>query len=420
MIANPLPKQGRVRRENHLNAWTAAAELQDIVALTRGPLVKETVDAHQMAPRHVKQSQRDDALVIDVSTELQFDEAHIPGALSITARRAGFGSKLAWLAKSEQPIVHVGRDDETPSKPRRSPPPSGCATSPASSRAAGPPGARTSSMSSASSACPSPSSTNSGPTRHNVRRSSTSARHPRRHRPHRAGRGDVRLRLAIPFGLLIGLAVGTLGGGGSVLAVPVLVYVLDQTVPEATTASLLVVAAGCRRRRTQPRPRRTRLLAPRRLVHRRRRTAVGTSLIIITATSLLGLAAHLLAGRSLEVDVTAALTVACVAGAVAGAARPGKPHPATRTRPWLRTAGRRRRHVPAHLCRLPRRPAGCGLNPAAAGAPFRHSRDRCIAAGTAASRRARRRRRAGPPSPRRGGRGGDARAQRGCARGSQR
>ena len=50
--------------------------------------------------------------------------------------------------------------------------------------------------------------------------------------------------LAIPFGLAIGLAVGTLGGGGSVLAVPVLVYVLGQTVPEATTASLVVVAAG--------------------------------------------------------------------------------------------------------------------------------------------------------------------------------
>lgn len=52
------------------------------------------------------------------------------------------------------------------------------------------------------------------------------------------------LLLAIPFGLAIGLAVGTLGGGGSVLAVPILVYVLGQTVPEATTASLVVVAAG--------------------------------------------------------------------------------------------------------------------------------------------------------------------------------
>ena len=45
-------------------------------------------------------------------TELQFDEAHIPGAICITARRAGFGSKLAWIAEPGQPLVLVGRDDE--------------------------------------------------------------------------------------------------------------------------------------------------------------------------------------------------------------------------------------------------------------------------------------------------------------------
>ena len=50
--------------------------------------------------------------------------------------------------------------------------------------------------------------------------------------------------LAIPFGLAIGIAVGMLGGGGSVLAVPVLVYVLGQSVSDATTASLVVVASG--------------------------------------------------------------------------------------------------------------------------------------------------------------------------------
>ena len=49
---------------------------------------------------------------------------------------------------------------------------------------------------------------------------------------------------AIAFGILIGLAVGTLGGGGAVLAVPVLVYVLGQDTAEATTTSLAVVAAG--------------------------------------------------------------------------------------------------------------------------------------------------------------------------------
>jgi rhodanese-related sulfurtransferase len=47
-----------------------------------------------------------------VRTELQFDEAHVPRAVCITTRRAGFGSKLAWLARSDQPLVFVGRDDE--------------------------------------------------------------------------------------------------------------------------------------------------------------------------------------------------------------------------------------------------------------------------------------------------------------------
>jgi uncharacterized protein len=49
---------------------------------------------------------------------------------------------------------------------------------------------------------------------------------------------------AIPFGLAIGIALGMLGGGGSVLAVPVLVYVFGQSVHEATTASLVVVTAA--------------------------------------------------------------------------------------------------------------------------------------------------------------------------------
>ena len=211
-----------------------------------------------------------------------------------------------------------------------------------------------------------------------------------------------------------------LGGGGSVLAVPVLVYVLGQNVPEATTASLVVVTAGavagglsharagrvCWRhagsftaaaipgivaRHAPPEPPSAAalllaafalvMLAAAHATWRKAdqhepeadgdwegggtcpplrlprdllagvavglltgffgvgggflivptlaialaftmRTAVGTSLAIITATSLLGLAAHLLAGRSLDLGVTATMTVACVAGALAGAASP--------------------------------------------------------------------------------------------------
>ena len=52
------------------------------------------------------------------------------------------------------------------------------------------------------------------------------------------------MALAVPFGLAIGVSLGALGGGGAVLALPVLVYVLGQDVHAATTASLAVVAAA--------------------------------------------------------------------------------------------------------------------------------------------------------------------------------
>jgi uncharacterized membrane protein YfcA len=224
---------------------------------------------------------------------------------------------------------------------------------------------------------------------------------------------------AIPFGLAIGVAVGMLGGGGSVLAVPVLVYVLGQSVQEATTASLVIVTAGAlagglgharagricwrhagaftaaalpgvaagtalgnavsggaliaafaivmllaaaatwRKAAGEARPaepahapscppvRAARdlaagltigvmtgffgvgggfLIVPTLAIFLAlsMRLAVGTSLAIITASSLLGLAAHLVAGRGLDVSVTATMTGACVAGALAGAALAGR------------------------------------------------------------------------------------------------
>lgn len=49
---------------------------------------------------------------------------------------------------------------------------------------------------------------------------------------------------AIPAGLLIGLALGGLGGGGSILTVPALVYLVGMPVHSATTASLVVVGTS--------------------------------------------------------------------------------------------------------------------------------------------------------------------------------
>jgi len=47
--------------------------------------------------------------------------------------------------------------------------------------------------------------------------------------------------LVLPVGLLIGLSLGALGGGGSILTVPALVYLLGQDPHQATTGSLVIV-----------------------------------------------------------------------------------------------------------------------------------------------------------------------------------
>jgi len=51
----------------------------------------------------------------------------------------------------------------------------------------------------------------------------------------------VRSLIASPLGFLVGLSVGALGGGGSILAVPALVYGVGESAQAATATSLLVV-----------------------------------------------------------------------------------------------------------------------------------------------------------------------------------
>jgi hydroxyacylglutathione hydrolase len=85
---------------------------QAVVDMNRGPLVTAGVELMPLTPRQVDQHRAAGALIVDVRTDLQFDEAHIPGAVSITMLRQGFGTKLSWVADREQEIVLVGRDDE--------------------------------------------------------------------------------------------------------------------------------------------------------------------------------------------------------------------------------------------------------------------------------------------------------------------
>ena len=52
------------------------------------------------------------------------------------------------------------------------------------------------------------------------------------------------ITLALAFGAVIGVLLGLLGGGGSILAVPVLVYALGLDVEQAIPISLIVIAVA--------------------------------------------------------------------------------------------------------------------------------------------------------------------------------
>lgn len=54
----------------------------------------------------------------------------------------------------------------------------------------------------------------------------------------------TRVAASVPLGFVIGLSLGALGGGGSILAVPALVYGAGETPHAATTASLIVVGVS--------------------------------------------------------------------------------------------------------------------------------------------------------------------------------
>ena len=82
-----------------------------------------------------------------------------------------------------------------------------------------------------------------------------------------------------------------------------------------------------------------------------KRTAVGTSLAIVAATSMLGLVAQLVVGRAIDIDLTLAMTTGCVVAAIAGAsiarsrASPtARPHAAGRRCPEASGQPTRRGH----------------------------------------------------------------------------
>jgi hydroxyacylglutathione hydrolase len=65
-----------------------------------------------LSPRQVAERATAGALIVDVRTDEQFDDAHIPGSVCVSALHAGFGTKLAWVGAEAGELVYVGRDDD--------------------------------------------------------------------------------------------------------------------------------------------------------------------------------------------------------------------------------------------------------------------------------------------------------------------
>jgi rhodanese-related sulfurtransferase/glyoxylase-like metal-dependent hydrolase (beta-lactamase superfamily II) len=85
--------------------------VEHIVALNRGPLIEEMGTPIPMAPRAVEAAIAEGALLVDARTNEQFDEAHVPGAISASAYETGFATKVAKVVPPDAELIVVAASD---------------------------------------------------------------------------------------------------------------------------------------------------------------------------------------------------------------------------------------------------------------------------------------------------------------------
>jgi len=82
-----------------------------IVALNRGPLIETMGGPARLTPRGFEAAIAEGALAVDSRTNEQFNEAHIPGAISASAYDTGFATKVAGVVPPEAELVVVAASD---------------------------------------------------------------------------------------------------------------------------------------------------------------------------------------------------------------------------------------------------------------------------------------------------------------------
>jgi glyoxylase-like metal-dependent hydrolase (beta-lactamase superfamily II) len=85
--------------------------VEHVVAINRGPLLEEIGTPAPLSPRAVEIAIAEGALLVDARTNEQFNEAHVPGALSASAYDTGFATKVARVVPSDVELIVVAASD---------------------------------------------------------------------------------------------------------------------------------------------------------------------------------------------------------------------------------------------------------------------------------------------------------------------
>ena len=90
---------------------TQPPNVEHVVGLNRGPLIEQRGNLAAFSPRGLEEALAEGAVVVDARTNEQFDEAHIPGAISASAGETGFATKVAQVVDVGRPLVVVAASD---------------------------------------------------------------------------------------------------------------------------------------------------------------------------------------------------------------------------------------------------------------------------------------------------------------------
>lgn len=104
--------------------------------------------------------------------------------------------------------------------------------------------------------------------------------------------------IAVPLGLVTGAVMGALGGGGAILTIPVLIYVLGMPPHDATTASLVIVGVSA---------------AATAVSHVRQGTARLLDAVVLAAVGIVGTYAGSLASAAVPAPVLVVLLASLLA-----------------------------------------------------------------------------------------------------------